>query len=127
LYPANALPDSSQKSLQNSDGENSMQIYGLENISPQQLNQEIRRGGKFIIFEYCVSLLLVTFKRPSSIYYVRPGEGTFSKSASYTLLTLLLGWWGFPWGPIYSIASLVTNLGGGRDVTMEVMSALDGR
>ena len=72
-----------------------MQIYGLENISPPQLNHEIRRGGKFIIFEYCVSLLLVTFKRPSSIYYVRPGEGTFSKSVNYTLLTLLLGWWDF--------------------------------
>lgn len=104
-----------------------MQINGLENVSPQQLSQEVMRGGKFVIFEYCISLLIITFKRPSGIYYVRPGEGTFGKSALFTVITLLLGWWGIPWGPIYSIASLVTNLGGGKDVTMEVMNALDGK
>jgi len=102
-----------------------MQINGLENISPQQLSQEIMRGGKFVVFEYCISLLIVTFKQPSSIYYVRPGEGTFGKSALFTAVTLLLGWWGIPWGPIYSIAALVTNLKGGKDVTMEIMNAID--
>jgi hypothetical protein len=104
-----------------------MQINGLENVSPQQLSQEVMRGGKFVIFEYCVSLLIITFKRPSSIYYIRPGEGTFGKSYTFIVLTVLFGWWGFPWGPIYSIASLVTNLGGGKDVTMEVMNTLDGK
>lgn len=103
-----------------------MQIYGLENISRQQLGQEIMRGGKFVIFEYCVSLLIVTLKRPSSIHYVRPGEGTLGKSINYTILTLLAGWWGFPWGPIYTIASLITNLGGGKNVTIDVMNAIDG-
>jgi hypothetical protein len=100
-----------------------MEIKGLENISPQQLSQEIRRGGKFVYFEYCISLLIITFKRPSSVYFVRAGEGTFGMSAGFTVLTLLLGWWGFPWGPIYTVMSLVTNLGGGKDVTSEVMNS----
>jgi hypothetical protein len=101
-----------------------MQIYGLENISPQQLNQEISRGGKFVVFEYCVSLLIVTLKRPSGIYFIRAGEGTAGKSYTYTLLSVIVGWWGFPWGPIYTIASLATNLGGGKDVTREVINSL---
>ena len=32
-------------------------------------------------------------------------------------MSALLGWWGFPWGFIYTPAVLVTNLKGGRDVT----------
>jgi hypothetical protein len=39
-----------------------------------------------------------------------------------TLLTILLGWWGIPWGPVYSIQSLVVNLKGGKDVTTEVLA-----
>lgn len=35
----------------------------------------------------------------------------------YTLLTLVAGWWGIHWGPIYSLQCLGTNLGGGKDGT----------
>ena len=104
-----------------------MNIYGLENLSSQQLSQEVLRGGKFVVFEYCISLLIVTFKRSSGIYFFRPGEGTLSKSISFTLLSFFLGWWGFPWGPIYTVAALHTNLSGGKDVTMEVINSLDGK
>ncbi|HQU86320.1 MAG TPA: hypothetical protein PKY59_24535 [Pyrinomonadaceae bacterium] len=104
-----------------------MEIKGLENISPQQLSQEVMQGGKFVVFEFCISLLIVTFKRPSAIYYLRPGEGSIGKSLRYTIVSLFLGWWGFPWGPIYTIGAFVTNFGGGKDVTFEVMNALDGK
>lgn len=102
-----------------------MEINGLENISMQQLSQEVMRGGKFVVFEYCVSLLIITLKRPSGVYFIRAGEGTFGKSISFTIISLIMGWWGIPWGPIYTIASLITNLGGGKDVTLEMMNALD--
>ena len=42
----------------------------------------------------------------------------------YTLISLLAGWWGIPWGPIYTITSLVTNLRGGKDVTQHVIASL---
>ncbi|WP_245840625.1 hypothetical protein [Ohtaekwangia koreensis] len=38
-------------------------------------------------------------------------------------MTFLLGWWGIPWGPIYSIGSLVHNLNGGKDVTQEILNS----
>ena len=42
----------------------------------------------------------------------------------FVLLTLLLGWWGIPWGPIRSIASIVTNIAGGTDVTFAVLESM---
>jgi hypothetical protein len=39
------------------------------------------------------------------------------------LITLGLGWWGIPWGPIYSIGSLFSNLTGGKDMTKEVLES----
>lgn len=89
----------------------------------QQLSQELQRGGKFVIYQYCISILILTFKRPSHIYFVRAGEGSVAKGLGFSLISLLLGWWGIPWGPIYTIGSFITNFGGGRDVTQEVVAS----
>jgi hypothetical protein len=42
----------------------------------------------------------------------------------FTLLSLVLGWWGIPWGPIYTIQSVVINFQGGKDVTKEVLASM---
>lgn len=42
----------------------------------------------------------------------------------YTFLSLVVGWWGIPWGPIYTIASVAKNFAGGGDVTDAVCDAL---
>ena len=101
-----------------------MKIQGLGNMTFDQLRFEIDRGGKFVIFEYCVSILILTFKRPTDVYFIREGESAMGKSFGYSLVSLVLGWWGLPWGPIYTISSLATNLGGGKDITREVVAAL---
>ncbi len=101
------------------------QINGLENISVEQLNQELAQGAKFVIFYYCISVIILTFKQPSGIYYIRPGESTASKSIPFTLLSLVMGWWGFPFGPIYTIVALATNFGGGKDVTADVIHSMN--
>src|SRR5262249_15977215 len=74
--------------------------------------------------EYCFSIIVMTFKRGTDVYYIPPGGSTASKSLPYTLLTLLLGWWGFPWGFIYTPMAIATNLGGGRNVTKQVLASL---
>jgi hypothetical protein len=101
-----------------------MQILGVEGMTVEQVHRELARGGKFVLFEYCISVIILTFKRPSDIYFIRAGESAAMKSLQFTLLSLVAGWWGFPWGPIYTISSVVTNLGGGRDVTSDVMRSL---
>jgi hypothetical protein len=102
-----------------------MRIVGIEGLTADQINFELKTGGKFVLFEYCVSILILTFKRPSSIYFVRPGQGILGKALPSTLCSLLLGWWGIPWGPIWTISSVVRNLRGGRDVTAEVVASLN--
>ena len=94
-----------------------MQITGAEGMSPDQLDFEIQRGAKLVFYTYCVSLLIITFKRPSPVYLIRAGESRLGKGLPWILLTLVLGWWGIPWGPIYSVQSLITNFRGGKDVT----------
>jgi hypothetical protein len=39
-------------------------------------------------------------------------------------LSAFLGWWGIPWGPIYTIQSLSKNISGGKDVTDQVLASL---
>ena len=67
----------------------------------------------------------LTFKRPSSIYFLRAGESGFSKAFIFTFISLIFGWWGIPWGPIYTDGSLVIDLGGGKDVTKEIVASLN--
>jgi len=100
-------------------------IVGLEDIkSGGQLQQEIQQGGKFVIYQFCVSLLIITFKRSSSIYFISHEQNAVVKGLPFTLLTLVLGWWGIPWGPIYTIQSVWVNFQGGRDVTKEVVASM---
>ena len=101
-------------------------IQGLEGMSNEDIARELDRGGKFVVIEYTISVILMTFKRASSVRFVKAGEGTFLASLPYSLLTLVFGWWGVPWGPIYSVMSLFTNLSGGKDVTGEVLAAVHG-
>jgi hypothetical protein len=101
-----------------------MNIIGIEGMSLEQLNAEYAKGARFVIYEYCISICLLTFRRSSDIYFIPAGQGSFSRGLGFTVLSLLLGWWGIPWGPIFTIAALATNLGGGRDVTREVMNSL---
>ena len=43
-------------------------IVGLEGIkSDGELQQELQQGGKFVLYQYCISLLVITFKRSSKI------------------------------------------------------------
>lgn len=101
-----------------------MKVKNIDHLTKQELAQQIDQGGRFVMYQYTVSIIIMTFRQPTSIHFVAPGEKAVVKGLGYTLLTLLLGWWGIPWGPIYTIGSLVHNLGGGVDVTKETLQAL---
>ena len=66
---------------------------------------------------YCISALVITFRRNSPVYFIRGGENATAKGLPWTLLTLVAGWWGFPWGLIWTPIALFNNLRGGKDVT----------
>lgn len=97
------------------------EIKGIEGLSLNDINEEVQQGAKFVSYTYCISIILMTFKRPSDIFFIKSGESAIAKGLPYTFLSLLLGWWGIPWGPIYTLAALFSNTGGGKDITPEVL------
>ena len=99
-------------------------IQGIDGLTHGELRHQIDLGGRFVFYKYTISAVVITFRRSSGIYLVRLGESRVVKGLGWTALTLLLGWWGIPWGPIFSIGSLWTNLHGGVDVTLQVMNSL---
>jgi hypothetical protein len=101
-----------------------MKIRGIEGMTIQEVQSEVNAGGKFVIFSYCFSIIVMSFKRPTDIYFIKSTENAFVKSLPYTLLTLVLGWWGIPWGIIYSFGCLGRNIGGGKNVTEVIMQGL---
>ena len=74
--------------------------------------------GKFVVYQYVFSLLIVTYKRFSEAVFIPEGESAFFPGLKYTLISLIFGWWGIPWGLIYTIEAIFVNLGGGK-VIME--------
>ncbi len=101
-----------------------MLIHGIEGLTPAELEAQLAAGGRFVFFEYCISMLIVTLRRPTGIHFMRPGERGLARALPYTVLSLLLGWWGVPWGFIYTPLTILTNLRGGCDVTAEVRGSL---
>lgn len=101
-----------------------MKIQGADGMPPEYLRDEINRGGRLIVYSYCLSVVVLTLKRPTGVHLVRAGLSPAVRSWPYVLLSLAFGWWGIPWGPIYTVECIYRNLCGGVDVTDEVMAAL---
>jgi hypothetical protein len=101
-----------------------MKVVGTEGMGPQLVESEVARGGRFVVYQYNFSVVLLSFRRSSDIYFVRAGENAVAKGLRFTLISLFFGWWGIPWGLIWTPMALLNNLRGGSDVTDEVMKAL---
>ncbi|MBK9774513.1 MAG: hypothetical protein IPP57_27425 [Candidatus Obscuribacter sp.] len=96
-----------------------MKIIGLEGLSEEELQQELQNGAKLVYFEYCISVLVMTLSVLELL--CQKSENAVVKGLPYTLISLIFGWWGFPFGPIYTIGALINNLSGGKNVTTEFL------
>ncbi len=91
-------------------------------MTVQDIQDEVYSGGKFVIYVYAVSIIVMSFKQGTDIHFVRHNESRFAKGLPWFLLSFFLGWWGFPWGFVYTPSALYTGIRGGKDVTAEVMN-----
>lgn len=103
-----------------------MDIRGVEGLSIDEVRARVNQGGKFVLFTWTLSFVVMTVRRPTAVYFVNPGESAALKGMPFTLVSFFFGWWGIPWGFIYTPMSIFENLGGGKDVTNEAMQALGG-
>jgi hypothetical protein len=102
-----------------------MAIKNIQGLSTDEINRELAHGAKFVIYDYTISIIVMTFRRSSEVYFVRAADSAVMKGLPFTLLSLFFGWWGIPWGPIYTIGSLYKNLRGGKDVTNEILASVN--
>lgn len=88
------------------------------------LLEELRLGGRLVIYSYCVSIGILTLTRESKPRLIRSGRSAMISGLPWITLTFLAGWWGIPWGPIRTVQCLANDLRGGRDVTDQVVDVL---
>jgi hypothetical protein len=106
--------------------DNGRPVSGTEGMSIQQIEDDVLRGGRFRIFRYNFSVIVISFQRSSGIQYIRAGHGPGAHAWPWTLLSMVVGWWGIPWGIFFTIQTLYTNCMGGKDVTPELLAAVVG-
>lgn len=88
--------------------------------------RQVHGPARLVIFQYCISLGLVSFKRSSGVKVIPAGGSVLLAGLPYTLVSLFVGWWGIPWGPIWTLETIGRNLSGGIDVTA-AFEAAEGR
>ena len=99
---------------------------GARGKSVQQISNEVAAGGRLVVFQYVFSILILTFRRNTDIHYIPPGKSAAGPAFLWSLIPLCFGWWGFPWGFIYTPAALWRNTAGGVDVTEPILAQLIG-
>jgi hypothetical protein len=99
------------------------EIIGIDQMPIEEIELRIRNGARFVMYEYCISPLIVTLDYDSNIFFVEPRETTSKLGLRYILVTLFLGWFSIL-GPINTIRCLITDFRGGKDVTPQVVDWL---
>ncbi|MFJ4544194.1 J domain-containing protein [Pseudomonas sp. NPDC088885] len=72
---------------------------------------------RMVVFRSVKSFLVVTMRKPIAGVFCSECAQKQSLKASAT--SWLLGWWGFPWGPIYTVQALISNMFGGTHPPLE--------
>jgi|GEM_PF-6797237 len=94
---------------------------------PQIVEALAEPDARCVRFDYCISFILVTVRYTSPIYFTRSHDARLFRGLGYSALCVLLGLWGFPWGPILSIRAIWNNFHGGQDATDEMQKWLRAR
>jgi hypothetical protein len=99
-------------------------VYKTKGYTIQQIKNVIQDGGKFITYGYCISLFAFTLRLTSSSYLITSNEDIRKYKGKYNIISFILGWWGLPYGPIYTIDMIKMNNKGGADVTDVILPKL---
>lgn len=93
-------------------------------LPDKPLVHEILQGTRFVTYPFVVSVLILSFNRNmGGVHAVATGRWPASPMLGATIVSTLFGWWGFPWGIVWTPISLFHLWNGGRDATKEILSA----
>ena len=116
-----------QTTDQFSPGSDLIAFGGSRPLFPDEVRARVAAGARLVRFEYCFSLSFFTIRRQSPIYLTESWQGRYLRGLGYSLLAIVLGPWGVPWGLIYTPWAMWVNLTGGVDETDAMLSWLNVR
>lgn len=72
---------------------------------------EITPQTKIVTYTYVMSAVVVTFRHNTRYYFVDVEKGAALRAKILCILcNLICGWWGIPWGPIWTISETAKNI-----------------
>src|SRR3954471_7791912 len=92
--PATSPPPLPRAALNAGAGYSWHGVEGTEGMSEADLYQAVSQGGRFVLYQYAFSILILTFKRSSSIKFLRSGQSSFNAQLPYSAISFFFGWWG---------------------------------
>lgn len=102
-------------------------LAGTEGMTIQQIEDDILRGGRFRVFLWNFSIVVMSFQRSSALRYYRSNQSCGAAAWGWTLLSSVIGWWGIPWGIFFTLQTIYTNCMGGKDMTGDILAAFVGQ
>lgn len=107
--------------------DNNKPVSGTEGMTLQQIEDDVLRGGRFRVLRWNFSVIIMSFQRSAGLRYIRSTDGPGLYAWPWTLLSMVVGWWGIPWGIFFTIGTLYTNCMGGKDVTADLLASVVGQ
>ncbi len=92
-------------------------IGSIKNGTAMYRGRHITLDTEITQFQACISLLLFSTRLPSG-FYIKGQDNSLAAGLVFTIISLMLGWWGIPWGPVFTIHTLIKNLMGGHKQTI---------
>ena len=89
--------------------------------SKEELLNAIDNGARFVVFQYCISIIAFALVRYSPAILVMNEDELEEKAQSYNTLSKTFGWWSFPYGISETLRSLRINRAGGVDMTEDIL------
>ena len=102
-----------------------LHFRGTRPLFAEEVRTRIEAGARCVRFEFCFSLVFVTVRRQSRVFLTSSWEQRYLWGLWYSVLALLLGPWGIPWGLLWTPWAVWVNTTGGVDCTDEVLMWLD--
>lgn len=69
------------------------------------------------IYHMVLSFLFVSFRTQSQLI-VHPSRRAMATRIGYDAVNLIFGWWGIPWGPIWTVRAILSNARGKDEMAL---------
>jgi hypothetical protein len=101
-----------------------LQLRGTRPLFGEELRTRILDGARCVRFEFCFSFVFVTIRQQSPVYLTHSWQERYLRGLWFSVISLLFGLWGVPWGLLWVPWAVWVNTTGGVDCTDEVLAWL---